>query len=77
MMIPLIDKFLDLLMRFSRDRKYFLFSFNAITEEVDRVFLSFLASFTARLSAGAAGQGERTSHKVRQFREEPILARGY
>ena len=74
MVIPVIDKFLDLLMRFSRDRKYSLSSLDTVTEEVDRMFLSFLTSFTAWFSAGAAGQGERAPHKIREFREEPFFA---
>ena len=73
MMIPVVDKFLDLLMRFSRDRKYSLSFLDAVTEEVDRMFLSPLAS-AFLLPTGAAGQSERAPHKIRKFGEEPFFA---
>ena len=74
MMLPVINKFLDLLMKFGRDRDHFLFSFNPKAEEINRVLLPSLASFAAWLSTEAAGQSKRAFHHIRQLLKEAFLS---
>jgi len=73
MMFPVFDKFLNLLMKFVRDRNYFLFSFNPKTKKINRVFLPSLTFFTAWLSTGAAGQSKRAFHHIRKLFKEAFL----
>jgi len=72
MMITVTDKFLDFLMRFSRDRKDSLSSLDAVTEEVDRFLSPSPSAFL--LFTGTAARSERAPHKTRKFRKEPFLA---
>ena len=73
MMFPGINKLLDLLRRFGRNRKYLLLSFNIIAKEVDRVLFPSLA-FTSSFSTRAAGQGDRALQHIGQLIKEPFFA---
>lgn len=64
MMVPIINEFLDIFTGFMRDRKHFGFTLNSETEEIYRMFSSFLTSRTSWFTTRATGQGETSFHHV-------------
>jgi len=77
MMFPVINKFLNLLMKFGRDRKYFSLSFYPETKQIHRMLFPSLTPFAACSPARTAGQTNRAFHKVRKLAEKLFLARKY